>query len=67
MTLPGWALTLAGSIGTLALIGAIFAIRWGGFGGWTLGIIAALLALAGLGMLGFLLWGHLGGFGWHFA
>lgn len=67
MTLPGYAYTISGIVGAIALFGAVMSIRWGGWGGWTLGIIAALVALAGLGMLAFLMYGHYAGFPWHFA
>lgn len=67
MTLPSAVLPAVGLGGAVALVGAILAIRWGGFGGWTIGIIAALIALAGLGMFGFLMWGHYAGYSWHFA
>ena len=67
MTLPPAVMPACAIVGTLALVGAVLAIRWGGWPGWTLGIIGGLVALAGLGMAGFLAWGHYAGFSWHFA
>lgn len=56
-----------GIVGTVALAGAILAIRWGGWAGWTLGIFGVLLALAGLGFVGFGIWGRYAGFPWGFG
>lgn len=67
MTLPGAVMPSTAIVGVLALVGAVYAIKWGGFGGWTLGILAALIALAGIGMAAFLAFGHYNGFWWHFA
>jgi hypothetical protein len=67
MTVPNCMLGGLGVVGLLALVGAIFAIRWGGFPGWTLGIIAALLAIAGIGFVVFGLWGRYAGFPWAFG
>jgi len=53
--------------GALALVGAVFAIRWGGWAGWTLGIIAGLVALGCLGFLGFGMWGRVAGYPWGFG
>ena len=67
MTLPAAVMPSCAVVGALALVGAVLAIRAGGWVGWTLGILAVLVALAGLGMAGFLAWGHFAGFGFHFA
>ena len=67
MTLPAAVMPSCAVAGTLALVAAVMAIRWGGWGGWLLGILAALVALAGLAMAGFLAWGHYTGYPWHFA
>lgn len=67
MTLPASVMPACAIVGTLALVGAVLALRWGGWMGWTLGILAVLVALAGIGMAGFLAWGHFAGFPWHFA
>jgi len=67
MTLPAVVMPVCALVGTLAMVGVVMAIRWGGWPGWTLGILALLVAIAGLGMAGFLAWGHFAGFGWHFA
>lgn len=56
-----------GIIGALALVGAVFAIRWGGWAGWLLGIFASIIALAGIGFLLFGLWGRYAGFPWGFG
>lgn len=67
MAVPQCMLGAFGIIGVLALVGAVFAIRWGGGFGWTLGILAALLALAGIGFVGFAMWGHFAGMPWTFS
>lgn len=56
-----------GIIGALALVGAVFAIRWGGMIGWPLGIIALIVAVAGIGFLGFGMWGRYAGFPFGFG
>ena len=67
MTVPNCMLGGLGVVGALALIGAVFAIRWGGGAGWTLGILAALVALAGIGFVGFGLVGRFAGFPFGFS
>ena len=67
MTLPQSVMPACAVVGVLALVGAVFAFRWGGWAGWLLGILAVVVTLAGLGMAGFLAWGHYTGFPWHFA
>ena len=67
MAVPNCMIGGLGIIGALALVGAVFAIRWGGWAGWTLGIIAALIAIAGVGFVGFGMWGRYVGFPWGFA
>lgn len=67
MTLPAAVMPACAIVGAVALVGAVLAIRWGGWAGWLLGIVAAIVALGGLAMAGFLAWGHFAGFPWHFA
>jgi membrane protein YdbS with pleckstrin-like domain len=67
MTLPAAVMPSCALLGALAMVGAVMAIRWGGWAGWGLGILALLIAVAGLGIAGFLAWGHFAGFPWHFA
>jgi len=54
-------------LGTLALVGAVFALRWGGWAGWLLGVLCVLVALAGLGFVCFGMWGRYAGFPWGFG
>jgi len=67
MTVPNCMVGGLASVGALALVGAVLAIRWGGWAGWTLGIIAALVAIAGLGFFGFGMWGRFAGYPWGFG
>lgn len=62
MTVPECMLGGFAVVGALALVGAVFAIRWGGWAGWILGILAALVAIVGLGFGGFGMWGRFAGY-----
>jgi len=67
MTVPNCMVGGFAVIGALALVGAVFAIRWGGAPGWLLGTLAAIVAVAGLGFFGFAMWGRFGGYPWGFG
>lgn len=67
MAVPDCMVFGSGILGAILLVGAVLAVRWGGWLGWTLGIIAGILAVAGIGFLAFGLWGRYAGFPWGFG
>lgn len=67
MAVPQCAVGGAATVGVIALVLTVLAIRWGGWFGWLLGIILALVTIAGIGFFGFGLWGRLAGMPWTFG